>query len=875
MKLQNILKGFMALLLGAAMLASCSDDDDYSAATTPLLSDGAVQTGSADVTATSATFHGTVAGLQNANPASYATGFFYGFAADALTETASAASAADFQASLSNLFVGQTIYYQAFVTLQGRLTYKGEVKSLVTTDARAITGDATDVDFAGAILGGKFTDAPDNAVDAGLVISTSADAEAVRAGLRLSAGTATDNFISQADGLLPSTTYYYAAYLDLGAGVVYGDVKQFTTTARDVDVDTEFVDLGLSVKWAKHNVGARTEGDFGGLFAFGDLTGVNPSIDPANYAAADTYRTTQDLAYFATGGKGTLPTADLFEELFRLCKAEWTNQDGNDGYRLTGPNGNSIFLPAAGHRVAHVKSQQGQQGYYLTGSVNPSNPQYAIDYEFTQSTRVRATRAVYEALAVRPVSVARNVPFQKEQLFTRWYLDNGQDGKQHVFQGPFTQWGATDNWGTVTNNEPNPYQTIHWEMGTDQPWIGYTYGVDYGYMEFKEDGTVFVHRVADDGTATDETGTFTIDEQQKTINISIPIICAKTWIGTKSGTLRILSLTQDGLQIALPADNTYAYSLNFFSQAKADADAAIKVNLMAVGTDWAGTWGSQLAAISPEELNGQHTVTYNGAVNGAMVTLMDFVGLKQRFPNAFVRIDDIKLDGKSIPFNANNFCYGDIEDNGNYRIELFNIWGKGAKDQLVVASPFSNLTNVGGDPAFTCAESIEVTFTIATDGPCRTYKPCLITINPAWGGPWDYNQGATFDVVLNAETGKYEVSNKSFDITYAPTDVDHSAGSIMTFIEIADLYGFFPQTHCTLDALILDGKALEFNAADVVDANENPKYRLELWNCYGATGGAHRCAFGQQDGDVIHELGFTKSMQLKFTIQSLFATPKF
>ncbi len=58
-------------------------------------------------------------------------------------------------------------------------------------------------------------------------------------------------------------------------------------------------------------------------------------------------------------------------------------------------------------------------------------------------------------------------------------------GKQHVFDGPFTQFGKTDNWGTITNNEPNPYQSIHWEMGKDNEWIGYTYGKDYGTMTFQ------------------------------------------------------------------------------------------------------------------------------------------------------------------------------------------------------------------------------------------------------------------------------------------------------------------------------------------------------------------------------------------------------
>ena len=296
------------------------------------------------------------------------------------------------------------------------------------------------------------------------------------------------------------------------------------------------------------------------------------------------------------------------------------------------------------------------------------------------------------------------------------------------------------------------------------------------------------------------------------------------------------------------------------------------MNLICVGNDWGGSWGSEMDAIAPEKLDGQHTFTYNGACNGLKVNTIDFVGLRTRFPNAFVRIDEIKLDGTSIKFNANNFCYGDIEDNGNFRIEIANVWGKTAKNEKIIASPFSNLTDTDNDPAFTFANSLEVTYTIFTEGPEKTYKPNLITINPDWGGPWDYNDGAAFDVTLNKETAKYELSKNNFTITYN-SDI-HAAGSIMTFIEIADIYGYFPTMHSTLNSLKLDGNSVSFDASKVVDTSEGAKYRLELWNCYGATGSSE-CAFGTRDGDVIHELGFSSSMQLDFTINSLFAVPQF
>ena len=184
MKLTKIFSAVMALLMGAAMLTACSDKDDYYANTTPLLSDGSVVTGSSDVTATTATMHGTVKGLESLNTASYTAGFKYGFSENALTETATAASGAEFSATINGLMASQVVFYQAYVTLQGKLTYTGEVKTLVATDATATTGDATAVDYASATLAGSISKYPNDVV-AGIVISTSSEVEAVRSGLRL------------------------------------------------------------------------------------------------------------------------------------------------------------------------------------------------------------------------------------------------------------------------------------------------------------------------------------------------------------------------------------------------------------------------------------------------------------------------------------------------------------------------------------------------------------------------------------------------------------------------------------------------------------------------------------------------------------------
>lgn len=408
-------------------------------------------------------------------------------------------------------------------------------------------------------------------------------------------------------------------------------------------------------------------------------------------------------------------------------------------------------------------------------------------------------------------------------------------------------------------------------MGTENGWIGYTYGIDYGYMEFFEDGTVNIHRLTDDGVATDETGKYTIDEANKVIDIDINVLCANTWVAVKSGKLNILSLTSDGLQIALPNKDGYAYSVNYYSQRKAEADTKIPVTLLCAGVDESGTWGTEVGRLAPTELAGQHTFTYEGSCGDAMVFTLDFPDLLTRYPNAFVRIDEMKCDGNAIQFNANNFFYGDIEGKGNYRVELFNIYGKGAADGKVLNSAFSNSQNLASEPALHFSNRLEITCTVFTDGNGKgVYTPNLVTI-PNWdgAGTWGYNAGGTLEVKY--ENFQYSLVAPQFDIKYEGTGC--AAGSIMTFIEVADLYGFFPGTHAVLDNLYLDGSEVTFDATKVLDANDSSKYRLELWNCYGVTKNAG-CAFGTPDGDVIKELGFSTSMEVKFTFHKLFAVPQ-
>ena len=861
-------------------MTGCSDDD-YSVSNTPLLTDESVTTGSADVTVTSATFHGTVKGLEEQNASAYALGFYYGKSEDNLSEKVAASGSNEFQATVSGM-PGDIVYYQAYVTLQGRVTYKGSVQSAIMTDAKAITGEPKDLTANSVILTGKLEKAPQEATS-GIVISGAEGSEKVRAGVRIVAAGINDNSEIKAEGLLPNTTYHYTAYLDLGNGTVYGEDRTFTTAPADFNPDTDLVDLGLSTKWAKYNVGATDEKQLGGLFGFGDMTGFQTSINLEDYASADIYKTDRDVANKVYGSWVTMPTIDEFEELFTECKKEWVEDTENHvaGYKFTGPNGNSIFLPAAGTRTQGNVSGEGLNGYYLSGSINATDNRFAMAYSFDQNVARRTSTPVYQALAIRPVSVAKNVKFDKEKLYNTWEFDLKPDESHYKFVGPVFFYGKDASWASYTNNQPVVGETTGWDAdyASIKSWAITDPSHCNGTMTFykDEDGNdkVKVHQVQADGSYKDSEGTFTVDEKNKTITMTIDPLNAVEYIGgitrTDETKIKVMSLSDEALQLGVIRSSDG--QLMIYNYVTSDVKNGYVAKLTAWGDG--GNWDGATTVVSGgSKAVGQYTVkleTTEARTNGK-VYVLDLEGFAAKYPKALVRIDAIKADGQDLKFDANKFHYGDIEDNGNYRIELFNIWGSGTAQN----SPFRASGGPGdaGEPALAFNHTFEVTFTVVSNTSDGTgvYTPTFNAVR-GWGEGeaqlFGYNDGSTLKVV-KSDKGQYSLENNQFDMTYEGSGFE--GGTIMTFVEIADLYGFFPGTHSTLDEFYLDGKAVSYDKSKVVDANENPKYRLELFNCYAAT--KDNCAFGVKDGDLMRELGFNKSMRAKFTVHSLFAVPQ-
>lgn len=876
----KILFGIMSLVLGL-FLTGCSDDD-YSINSTPLLADDSVVTGSADVTATTATFYGTVTGLEEQSSSAYTTGFYYGDAQDNLSEKTTATSASEFSSTISGE-TGSVVYYQAYVTLQGRVTYTGEVKSTILTNATATTGEYKDLTANSVTLAGSLSQAPSSA-EAGIILSGVGETqEDVRNGVRIAASSLSSLSVS-ALGLLPNTTYYYVAYLDLGAGVVYGEVKSFTTPSQDFDLDNDLVDLGLSTKWAKYNVGASSANQLGGLFGFGDMTGYNTSIDPEDYASADIYKSAKDVANQTFGGKVTIPTIDEFEELFSLCTKEWTEQDGVAGYKFTGPNGNSIFLPAAGSRTQGTTAGEGIEGRYLSGSVNPSDSKYAMSYLFNNSgAYARSTTPVYQALSVRPVSVAKNVKFDKTLLYKTWELDLTTEGEYKTFPGPTYFYGADDSWRTITNNEPVVGDSWAWEADfAGNSWaVGGSAANCQGSITFNEDGTVSVTHVTADGVETTEKGTYTVDEDNKTITLKgVEVLCPTNftdgYVSVRTGEIKVLSLTESSLQLGVYRDDSQGkctLSLNMIPQLEKYGYTA-KLTCYGEGPS-SDAWSSATTTVAGGQ-TGTYTITFNTSEprKNGQVYVLDIPEFATAYPNAFIRIDKIEADGKDVPFDANKFYYGNIEGAGTFRVEMANIWGCGHNDGWngLKDTPFhkegGETTN---ETALAFNSTFAVTFTIVSLDTDLSFnvKQTAVGLDDSWNMPgnWGKENPGAVKVVLDDQTHQYKlVSTDNVALTLTADDCGGTTPSngAVNLIDIVGIRSYFPAFDAKLVSVVNDGANVSFVADNILygDIEGNGNFRVELHNIWGS-GTASNPAFGgveQAAGNpCVTTLGFKSS----------------
>ena len=124
-----------------------------------------------------------------------------------------------------------------------------------------------------------------------------------------------------------------------------------------------------------------------------------------------------DAAHELLGGDWRLPSWAEINELRALCNWEWTTEEGVSGYKVTGPNANSIFLPAPGVRNKLNLEGLGTYGYYWTSSRHPSQ-NYAISLGFNADRISTNGYARYYGFTIRPVQGTVPVPVEQVSLNT-------------------------------------------------------------------------------------------------------------------------------------------------------------------------------------------------------------------------------------------------------------------------------------------------------------------------------------------------------------------------------------------------------------------------------------------------------------------------
>ena len=206
----------------------------------------------------------------------------------------------------------------------------------------------------------------------------------------------------------------------------------------------EYVDLGLpsGLKWAKCNLGASKPSDYGDYYSWGETApkadydwptykwmqaGKSNSNYITKYTVADgqtwgiwydssgafigdnktVLAAADDAATANLGSPWRMPTADEIQELIDNCTWIWTTQDGVNGYQVDGPNGNAIFLPAAGYYKGTMRYERGS-GYYWSSSLHTdlsffASSEYACGLYFESGGHVGYCSFRNLGYSIRPV----------------------------------------------------------------------------------------------------------------------------------------------------------------------------------------------------------------------------------------------------------------------------------------------------------------------------------------------------------------------------------------------------------------------------------------------------------------------------------------
>lgn len=210
--------------------------------------------------------------------------------------------------------------------------------------------------------------------------------------------------------------------------ILGGEVPALPTETFKLDGETtcpdanhpHMIDLGLpsGTKWACCNVGASTPEGYGNYYAWGETQPKSVyNWDTYQYGyynydgdyshlvniGSDIAGTQYDAATANWGSPWRMPSWTQIQELLNNCTSVWTTQNGVNGRKFTGPNGGTIFLPAAGYRWRDELDFLGSWGYYWSSALDEGYPCGAYSLNFDSDHAYWSSRDRLLGRSVRPV----------------------------------------------------------------------------------------------------------------------------------------------------------------------------------------------------------------------------------------------------------------------------------------------------------------------------------------------------------------------------------------------------------------------------------------------------------------------------------------
>lgn len=292
-----------------------------------------------------------------------------------------------------------------------------------------------------------------------------------------------------------------------GVLYIYSNATQFPVAVglkvTGDSLQAQYVDLGLSVKWAAFNLGAiePCDANAGEYFAWGE-TDSKSSYSWENYshcdgtgeschALGDISGTDNDAAQYHWGKGWRIPTEDEFRELQGQCTWTWDETGFYKGYWVKGPNGNRIFLEAAGCNEGTEPADVNLRGIYYTSTPSKTNSQASYMLIFGTESNVVNPGYRYVGASIRPV-------YSEESADTTIIIDEHENDYVDLDLPSGTLWatinvgasapeelGCSFAWGESTPKDLYDWSTYKWCNGDYNNLTKYCTLSNYGIVDNK------------------------------------------------------------------------------------------------------------------------------------------------------------------------------------------------------------------------------------------------------------------------------------------------------------------------------------------------------------------------------------------------------